>query len=60
MEQRTRGRVLRDSSEAVDGAQPTDEWVPSEENLGHQILKSPQTHAGAKVKRFDRLKFVFC
>jgi hypothetical protein len=33
-------------------------WV-SGENLGHQIFQSTQTHAEAKVKRFDRLKSIF-
>jgi hypothetical protein len=53
------GAELGGSLKVFDLAHPAGQWVPSGENLGHHISQSPQTHAGAKVKRFDRLKFIF-
>jgi hypothetical protein len=51
--------ALRDSLEVFDLTHPVGQRVPSGTNLGHQIFQSPQTHAEAKVKRFDRLKSIF-
>jgi len=51
--------ALRGSLEVFDLTHPAGQWVPSGENLGHQISKSPQALVAAKIVRFDRLESRF-